>query len=85
MPKKSKKNKWDSNGMVEPSNSLILSYVICNAPDYINVSSLVVLTHSRAGMAEWLTRLIDTQCPSGFVGSIPTPSATNINFIGGLK
>ena len=78
------KNKKGTNGM-EINNSLILSYVICNISDYINVSNLACLIYSRAGMAEWLTRLIDTQCPSGFVGSIPTPGAATFNFIGGLK
>ena len=67
-----KKNKKGSNGM-EP-NRLILnsnSY----ASKYLNVS--IGFISCYAGMAEWLTQLIDTQRPSGFVGSIPTLSVTN--------
>lgn len=73
--------KKDSNGMVKSNNLLIPSYVIYNRLNYINVS----INDNRARMAEWLTQLIDTGCPSGFVGSIPTPGAANFNFIGVFK
>ena len=75
-----KKNKKGSNGM--ELNQLILNDNYCKSK-YLNVS--INFDNGCAGMAEWLTQLIDTQRPSGFVGSIPTPSAVNSKFlIGGV-
>ena len=71
------KNKKDSNGMIKSNNLLIPGYVIYSRLNYINVS----INDNRARMAEWLTQLIDTGCPSGFVGSIPTPGAENLNLL----
>ena len=68
-----KKRKMGSNGM-EP-NRLILNGNH-NCTKYLNVS--ISALNRYAGMAEWLTQLIDTQRPSGHVGSIPTSSVTNI-------
>lgn len=70
-----KKNKKGSNGM-EP-NLLTPSYDNCKHKKYLNVSILEI--NSRAGMAEWLTQLVNTKCPFGRVGSIPTPSAENLS------
>ncbi len=73
---KIRKNKRGSNGM-EP-NWLIPSYNNLNKSKYLNV--LVKSNRSRAGMAEWLTQLVDTQSSlRGLVGSIPTSSATGSN------
>lgn len=69
--------KKDSNGMVKLSNCLIRNYGDFNYSNYINIS--VCDNFNHVGMAEWLTRLSDTQCPSGFVGSIP-PSGVIFNF-----
>ena len=63
------KNKKGSNGM-EPAR-LILNYGNFRLLEYLNV--LVYKKNNHAGMAEWLTQLIDTQRPFGHVGSIPTP------------
>jgi hypothetical protein len=71
-----KKRKMGSNGM-EP-NRLILNSN-CNCTKYLNVS--IPVFNRYAGMAEWLTQLIDTQRPSGHVGSIPTSSVTNIKLL----
>ena len=78
MPKNNliKKNKKGPNGM-GPSQ-LILNYNKCMNAKYLNV--LVSKIYGYAAMAEWLTQLTDTQHPSGFVGSIPTSSVTNLNF-----
>ncbi|KHO54988.1 MAG: hypothetical protein QT10_C0008G0040 [archaeon GW2011_AR19] len=70
-------NKRDSNRMAK-FNRLIRSYNIFNISGYLNI--LVNSNLYCAGMAEWLLRLSDTQCPLGFVGSIPTPSAEYSNF-----
>ncbi len=72
-----KKRKMGSNGM-EPSQ-LIPELNNTNNKGYINFSN--VNLYSYAGMAEWLTQPIDTRHPSGFVGSIPTSSVTNIKFL----
>ena len=68
-----KKNKKDSNGMVESSR--LIPDDNSRERKYLNVS--VNLDKSRARMAEWLTQSVDTRHPSGFVGSIPTPGAAN--------
>ena len=80
MPKKSKlKNKKDSNRMVK-YDRLIRDCNIHNKLEYLNIS--IKLDFYCAGMAEWLLQSFDTRCPSGFVGSIPTPGAVSSNFIG---
>ena len=66
------KNKKGSNGM-EP-NLLTPSCNNFSKAKYLNVS--IEMIHSYAGMAEWLTQLVNTKCPSGSVGSIPTSSVT---------
>lgn len=69
-----KKKKRGSIKRAEPRTSLIL---ICNNvkfSKYINLS--IYNNDSHAGMAEWLTHVTDTDDPSGFVGSIPTPGVT---------
>lgn len=48
---------------------------------YLNIS--IDLINSCAGMVEWLTQSVANRCPSGLVGSIPTPSAAN-KFLGDL-
>ena len=73
-----KKIKKGSNGMVEP-NRLIRDYIIWNKKKYLNVS--ISLFYSCAGMVEWLSQSLDTRCPSGFLGSIPTSSAVILNFL----
>ena len=67
------KNKVGSNRM-ESRNLLIPNYDSFNTSDYINVS---INSDSHAGMAEWLTQFVDTERPSGSVGSIPTSSVIN--------
>ncbi|MBU0957277.1 MAG: tRNA uridine(34) 5-carboxymethylaminomethyl modification radical SAM/GNAT enzyme Elp3 [Nanoarchaeota archaeon] len=68
------KKEMGSSG-TEP-NCLIRSNNICNKSKYLNV--LLNSSNSRVGMAERPTQLFDTQCPSGFVGSSPTPGAAII-------
>ena len=65
------KKKKGSNEMAKPNNCLIRNYNNFNDNKYLNVSVNDNLIH--VGMAEWSTQLFDTQCPSGCVGSIPTP------------
>lgn len=62
---------------------MILGYSHNNLKKYLNIS--VSLKSYCAGVAEWLTQSIDTRCPSGFVGSIPTPSAEYSKFLGVKK
>ena len=69
-----RKNKKGSKGMAEP-NCMTRNYNIHTKQKYLNV--LVNLKKSHAGMEEWLSRLHDTQCPSGFVGSIPAAGVTS--------
>ena len=64
IPKINKKKKKDLNRMVK-FNRLIRSYNVFNISGYLNI--LVSSNLYCAGMAEWLLRLSDTQCPSGFV------------------
>tara|TARA_Y100000310_G_C20479198_1_gene713894 strand:- start:378 stop:644 length:267 start_codon:yes stop_codon:yes gene_type:complete len=45
-----------------------------NDKKYLNI--LVTPKFRRAAVAEWLTHLFDKQCPSGFLGSIPSCSVT---------
>ncbi len=70
------KKEKGSNGM--ESSRLILNNDFKESK-YLNVS--IYFCNSCAGMAEWLTQLIDTQRPFGHVGSIPTPGAANLNFL----
>lgn len=70
---KNKKIKKGSNGM-EPRNLLTPSSGNYNRKKYLNF--LVRHINSYAGMAEWSTQLVNTECPFGFVGSIPTSSVT---------
>ena len=78
-----KKINMGSTGIVN-HNLLIPGYDLINRSKYLNV--FIGLFNSCAGMVEWLTQLADTQRPLGFVGSIPTPSAANSNFlIGGFE
>ena len=49
-----------------------------NNQEYLNV--LINPKDSHAGMAEWLTQLVNTKCPFGFVGSIPTLGVANFKF-----
>lgn len=77
-----KKIKRGSNGMVPKCNSLIPN-VKYSYFKYLNVP--ISCNHSCAGMAEWSTHFVDTEDPFGFVGSIPTLSATNFYFSGGLN
>lgn len=67
-----KKKKKGSSGM-EP-NKLSSDYEFFKISKYLNV--LVDLATSRARMAEWSTQSVVIRCPSGCVGSIPTPGAT---------
>ncbi len=67
------KNKRGSNRM-EP-NKLKPDYNNYNKQKYLKVS--VHSKSNRAGVAEWSTQSVETRCPSGCVGSIPTPSAMN--------
>ncbi len=66
-------NKKGSNGMVKP-NLLKPDYDNLNDNRYLNVS--IDTIYCRARMAEWSTQSIETRYPSGCVGSIPTPGAT---------
>ena len=68
-------NKKGSNRMVEP-NLLIPSYENCKEEKYLNISAN---SNDCVGVAEWLLQLVDTKCPSGFVGSIPTPGVINFS------
>jgi hypothetical protein len=70
-----KKKKRDSNGMIPAS---LKPVSINNKREYLNVS--ISIFNRCAGMAEWSTQSIETRCPSGQVGSIPTPGAV-INLI----
>ena len=63
------KKKVGSNRIVKP-NRLIHDYTYCNDKEYLNIS---VHLNENVGVAEWLLQPLDTRCPSGFVGSIPTP------------
>ncbi len=72
-----KKKKKGSNGM--DFAMMILGYNYSNLKKYLNIS--VSSKSYCAGMAEWLTQSIDTRCPSGCVGSIPTPSAGYSKFL----
>ena len=65
-----RKNKRSSGRM--ESNCLIRNYNRCNDKRYLNIS--VDYNGSRAGVAEWLTQLLDTQCLKWFAGSIPVSS-----------
>ena len=71
--------------MVKPNTSLILSGIV-NDNNYLNVC--VDNNFNHVGMAElriknpyaflasskkWSTHFVDTEDPSGFVGSIPAP------------
>ncbi len=60
--------KKGSNRMVEP-NPLIADYSNCNNSKYVNLS---VGLNGSSRVAEWLLQSVDSRCPSGFVGSIPT-------------
>ena len=71
------KNRRGSSGM--GPNQLIPDYNNYSKNKYLNVS--IHSKKSRTGMAEWSTQSVDTRCPSGCVGSIPTPSATISNKI----
>ena len=73
-----KKKKKDSNRVVK-LDRLIPDYNIFNISPFISLS--VEPNSYCAGMAEWSSRSVDTRCPSGFVGSIPTPSAEYSNFL----
>ena len=63
-----------SNRMVEP-NRLIHSNM-SNKRKYLNISVDFCI---GGRMAEWLLQPLDTRCPSGCVGSIPTPAVKNSN------
>ena len=67
------KSKEGSNGM-EPNRLSPNDY--CNDSEYLNVS--INSNYSHAGMAEWSTQSVVTRCPSGYVGSIPTPGVANL-------
>ncbi len=69
-----KNKKEDLNRMVKSCNSLIRDYVNCNNSKYLNLS---INSKEGVGMAEWSMQSFDTRCPLGFVGSIPTPDASN--------
>ena len=69
------KKKKGSNRMVEP-NRLIPSYNISNKSKYLKVS---VGSDGSASMAEWLLQLVDTRCPFGCEGSIPSAGVINFN------
>lgn len=79
---KNKKRKGsERNGQTR--NSLIPNYNLINDNNYLNFSVCKKISH--AWMAEWSTQLVDTECPSGFMGSIPIPGVTNFSFYPILK
>ena len=72
---KMRKNRKRFDGMVI-YNCSTHNDRLSNDRKYLNI--LVTPKFRRAAVAEWLTHLFDKQCPSGFLGSIPSCSVTHI-------
>ena len=67
--------KKKKRGRMIEHNPLIPSYNRHKMQKYLNISAS---SKRGAGVAEWLLQPLDTGCPSGLVGSIPTPGADNL-------
>lgn len=67
-------NKFYNIGEMAYYDCLIHNDSYLSNKKYLNIS--YGFLQRRAAVAEWLTQLLDTQCPLGFLGSIPSCSVT---------